>query len=157
MAHSTKDVAGVLGVSTASVRTYTQRFAEFLSSEATPEPGQRRRFTDDDLAVLHVARQMLREGATYEQVRERLAQGVQNLVDVYGPAPSIKGETQPEPSREIVAVEQLRAWVAPLESAVEAWRSLAEERGREVEVLREALRRLRETPSKRPWWRFWAS
>ena len=50
---------------------------------------------------------------------------------------------------------QLRAWVAPLESAVEAWRSLAEERGRELEQLREEVRRLRERRQRRSWWRFW--
>jgi len=79
-------------------------------------------------------------------------------VDVYGPAPAVEGEPQPEPPRELVAVAQLRAWVAPLESAVEAWRSLAEERGRELQQLREENRQLREQQRrKRPWWRFWAS
>lgn len=71
---------------------------------------------------------------------ERLAGGIQNLVDVYGPPTTIEGETQREPPRELVAVAQLRAWVAPLKSAVEAWRSLAEERRLEAEALREELR-----------------
>ena len=35
---------------------------------------------------------MLKDGMTYGQVGERLQEGVQNLVDVYGPPPAVEGD-----------------------------------------------------------------
>ncbi|HUV93604.1 MAG TPA: MerR family transcriptional regulator [Anaerolineae bacterium] len=121
MVHSTKEIADALGVPVSIVYTYTRQFGKFLSRGASPGSWVRRKFTDVNLVTIRVARQLLKDGLTYAQVNERLAGGIGGLADAL-----------------------LRAWVAALESAVEAWRSLAEERGREVEALREDVHRLRE-------------
>ena len=73
------EVAARLGVSTSTLRRWTQRFSEFLSPEAV-EPsrsgdadGDQGRYTDEDLATLLTIKGLLAEGFTYQQVERRLA------------------------------------------------------------------------------------
>lgn len=39
--------------STETIRTWSQRFADFLTPDANPGPGQHRRFTPEDMEILH--------------------------------------------------------------------------------------------------------
>ncbi len=73
------EVAARLGVSTSTLRRWSQRFSEFLSPDAG-EPahsgdadGSHRRYTDEDLATLLTIKGLLAEGFTYQQVERRLA------------------------------------------------------------------------------------
>lgn len=105
------DVAGRLGISAGTVRNYTSQFADHLSPEATPPPGQPRRFTDEDLRVMATAKSLLAEGLTYDQVRERLAEGVHLVEEVEVPP-----TPEPEPERTetaLVPVATLQLYVQP--------------------------------------------
>ena len=73
--YSPKDTSAITGASRPIIRTYTQRYARFLSTEATPEAGAERRFTAADLKVIAFVYQRTAAGATHEQVLERLAAG----------------------------------------------------------------------------------
>ncbi|HEY65025.1 MAG TPA: MerR family transcriptional regulator [Caldilineae bacterium] len=77
--HRPAEVAARLGVSTSTLRRWSQRFAEYLSPDAG-EPagsgdtdGAHRRYTDEDLATLLTIKGLLAEGFTYQQVERRLA------------------------------------------------------------------------------------
>ena len=78
--YSTKDTSALTGASRPIIRTYTQRYARFLSTEATPEAGAERRFTAADLKVIafiyqHTAPELGAKRYTHEQMLERLAAG----------------------------------------------------------------------------------
>lgn len=86
-------VARELDISSATLRRWSDEFAEFLSSEAGPADGRtHRRYTEGDLATLSAIKNLMNNGLTYEQVRQELiAQGrtanqPRNMTD-----------TQPEP------------------------------------------------------------
>ena len=70
------DVAERLGVSSATLRRWSQQFGGFLSAAAvssTDEASSKhRRYTDEDLAVLERAQRLLKEGLSYDEVRDRL-------------------------------------------------------------------------------------
>ncbi len=73
------EVAARLGVSTSTLRRWSQRFSEFLSPDAgepassTDADGIHRRYTDEDLTTLLMIKGLLAEGFTYQQVERRLA------------------------------------------------------------------------------------
>ena len=73
------EVAARLGVSTSTLRRWSQRFSEYLSPDAG-EPtnsldadGSHRRYTDEDLTTLLTIKGLLAEGFSYQQVERRLA------------------------------------------------------------------------------------
>ncbi|MCS7221867.1 MAG: MerR family transcriptional regulator [Anaerolineae bacterium] len=73
------EVAARLGISTSTLRRWSQRFSEFLSSDAggpdsaADADGIHRRYTDEDLTTLLMIKGLLAEGFTYQQVERRLA------------------------------------------------------------------------------------
>lgn len=68
------EAAKVLGISPATLRRWSQRFAPFLSADAQGgEGGLHRRYTEADLRVLEIAKGLLAQGHTYAQVERRLA------------------------------------------------------------------------------------
>lgn len=74
MSYGVAEAARQLGVSKSTVIRWSGVFAEHLSDQASPEPGQPRTFTEADIATLHRAQRRLSQtGATFESVNERLA------------------------------------------------------------------------------------
>jgi DNA-binding transcriptional MerR regulator len=70
-----QEVASRLEVSPSTLRRWSEEFSEFLSSEAVSSEGkQHRRYSDEDLATLINVKGLMAEGATYEQVRQRLSE-----------------------------------------------------------------------------------
>ncbi len=73
------EVAARLGVSTSTLRRWSQRFSEYLSPDAGEPAGSgdtdggHRRYTDEDLTTLLTIKGLLAEGFTYQQVERRLA------------------------------------------------------------------------------------
>lgn len=137
--YSTKEVADALGVSGQTIRAYTTEFGDYLSDDATPPSGGRRRFTDEDLRVLEAAKSLLDRGLTYDATRERLAQGV-HTIEV---EPEEAEETEPA-SAQIVSVQQLETWYDTIHAIETAWQRIVERQELEIEGLREENRRLRE-------------
>ena len=85
---TTTDVAKLLEVTAPTIRSYTRKFGQHLSPEATPPAGHQRRFTADDVAVLRAAKSLLAEGLTYSQADERL--GAVDLEE-FRPVPTVDG------------------------------------------------------------------
>ena len=66
-------VARELDISSATLRRWSDEFADFLSSEAGPADGRtHRRYTEGDLATLGAIKNLMNNGLTYEQVRQEL-------------------------------------------------------------------------------------
>ena len=116
----------MIGIKPSTLRVYVQRFSDLLSDDATAadRPGYRL-FTDQDVSLLKQARELLDRGFTYERAAAQLR----------GSRP-VKREP---PARRAATSD-----VAALESAVEAWKSLADARAAEVTELRAEVRALRE-------------
>lgn len=73
------EVAKELGVSTSTLRRWSQQFGDYLLSQAAqPTAGAtgkagHRRYTDTDVRVLMQVKQMMKDGLTVEEVRSQLA------------------------------------------------------------------------------------
>ncbi|MEZ4769892.1 MAG: helix-turn-helix domain-containing protein [Caldilineales bacterium] len=69
------EVAQLLGISAATLRRWSNRFADFLVlNEGGSEGGSHRRYTSEDVAVLQRVQELLDQGLTYEQVTDQLVQ-----------------------------------------------------------------------------------
>lgn len=85
-------VARELDISSATLRRWSDEFADFLSAEAGPADGRsHRRYTEGDLATLSTIKNLMNNGLTYEQVRQELIS--------HRPAspPQDVAQAQPEP------------------------------------------------------------
>ena len=79
---STKEASDLTGASKQIIRVYTARYARYLSTEGTPDPGKARRFTEGDLKLLaYVYQQTSTGNMTHEQVLDSLAQGALDRFD----------------------------------------------------------------------------
>lgn len=66
------DVAKILDTSPATIRRMCEYFADHLSPAATPQKGQPRQFTAEDVHVLQAARLAMNDGKTVDQVNAAL-------------------------------------------------------------------------------------
>lgn len=73
MTYTPTQAAKLLGVSVTTVQRWSNWFAGHLSAEAAPEPGQRRAFTEADIATFRRAQRMLKGGMTWQQVNSQIA------------------------------------------------------------------------------------
>lgn len=86
-------VARELDISSATLRRWSDEFAEFLSAEAGPADGRtHRRYTEGDLATLSAIKNLMNNGLTYEQVRQELMSQVRPASP-----PQNVTQAQPEP------------------------------------------------------------
>lgn len=71
--HTPQVVATELDVSSATLRRWSDEFADHLSPEAGSTKGRsHRRYSEDDVAVLKAVKTLMSQGMTYAQVREDL-------------------------------------------------------------------------------------
>ena len=126
--YSTSQASDITGASIQIIRAYTKLYARYFSTEATPEPGQARRFTAADLRLIKFAHQLSRQNITREQVAERLAAGELDRFDWQPPEPESEPE-QPssEPSTALVPLERLQAAQALLRDAQSREQAAAEQ------------------------------
>ena len=70
---SSQAVAKELDISPATLRRWSDEFADYLSIGAgSSKSGSHRRYTDNDVLTLIVIKEMMNNGMTYEQVRQNL-------------------------------------------------------------------------------------
>ena len=126
--YTTSQASEITGASIQIIRAYTKLYARYFSTEATPEPGQARRFTAADLRLIKFAHQLSRQNITREQVAERLAAGELDRFDWQPPEPESEPE-QPssEPSTALVPLERLQAAQALLQDAQRREQAAAEQ------------------------------
>ncbi|MBE7551382.1 MAG: MerR family transcriptional regulator [Anaerolineales bacterium] len=68
-------VARELDVSPATLRRWSDEFADYLSQGADSAQGRsHRRYSEQDIATLILVKELMNNGMTYEQVRQQLAQ-----------------------------------------------------------------------------------
>ena len=120
--YSTKEASDVTCASKQIIRVYTVRYARYLSTEGTPEPGKPRRFTEGDLKLLaYVYQQTSNGNMTHEQVLESLARGALERFDWSTPiqpesAPEA-AESAPSGTNALVPIERFQAAQALLMDA----------------------------------------
>lgn len=141
---TTSEVAKLLGVSAATVRNYTLKFGNHLSSGATGRP---RRFSDDDLRIVNGAKSLLDEGLTYRQANERLS-----AIDLEDLEPPPKPE-----ETALVPVSSLRLIVEPYVQERDRVIGERDELLQEIRELREQIGHLKgrletlQGKERRPW------
>jgi DNA-binding transcriptional MerR regulator len=139
-------VAEILAVSGMTLRNYVKEFSEFLSPQAVKKTG--RRFTDQDIRTLQIAASILRDGFTYDQAREQLAEQPLEgeVIDDFPP------ETQPEdipPFEEIPnALQTLEFYEKFIQPALDAKDQTIDELKKDKERMQKELAWLR-----LPWYR----
>ena len=131
--------AARLGIAANTLRLYSVRFAACLSGTASAPRSAgggvgHRLYSAGDLAVLKRARELLASGLTYEEALARIRGEGAGAHSSRRPrtAPPLTGQRPEEPGANLVALQE----------AVDAWRALAEERGREAADLRQQVRGL---------------
>jgi DNA-binding transcriptional MerR regulator len=117
--YSTKDASALTGASRQVIRVYTDRYARYLSTEATPGPGKERRFTVADLKLIaYVYQQTGNEGQTHDQVEQQLAAGALDTFAWEPPEPTSGASQTPESATSpLVPAERLQAALALLQDA----------------------------------------
>lgn len=75
---SISEVAGHLGVSRDTVKTWTHEFAEHLSLTANPSKGKERQFTEADLRVLALVADFWEDDPDFENIHAMLNCGEYN-------------------------------------------------------------------------------
>ena len=123
-----------MGISVASVRGYSARFAQFLSPTASPGPGKPRVLTDDDLRAMRFVFYYTGQGESWDDVAARLARGEVAAFD-WTPTPAATSEAAQESMA--LAVPQVLGFLQRLED--ERRRDLDAARAREDELTRQLL------------------
>ena len=73
--HTPQTIAAELDVSSATLRRWSDKFSDYLSTEASSLGRGRshRRYTDGDLVTLRLVKELMNNGMTYDQVNQQLA------------------------------------------------------------------------------------
>ena len=117
--YTTSQAAAITGASLQTIRGYTKLYQRYFSTEATPESGQSRRFTPDDLRLIRFCLELAQQNITREQIGDRLAAGeLANFA--WQPAQQPQDATQepaPSSSTMLVPYERLQAAQVLLQDA----------------------------------------
>ncbi len=153
--------ATLAGISLTSLREYTIAYAPFFSEHATPPPGEPRLFTPEDVRLLAFIADNVRQGASYEEVIQRLASGALDDFEWWLPE---RGQTRGQTTAALVPVPQLQviaeAFFQQAEEArvreeeLRARLAIAERRISQLEDELEAIRQRIEARDGRArrWW-----
>ncbi len=135
--YSTKEAAALTGASRQVIRTYTERYSRFFSTEATPEPGQVRRFTAADLRLSRfVYVHTTEKNLTHDEVYELLERGdALPAFSWHAESAEAAQDAQERGTAALVPVERLQAAQALLQAA----QRREEEAREEAEALRERI------------------
>lgn len=117
--YSTKDASELTGASRQAIRAYTEKYARWLSTEATPGIGKERRFTVADLKLIaYVYHQTRQEGQTHDQIDQQLSAGALDSFAWQTPESSTSATETPESSTSaLVPHERLQAALALLQDS----------------------------------------
>lgn len=98
---NTKKLADLLGVHSDSVRRWAAQFAPFMSDGATPNPGEARRFTKHDAAVMLLVATMRGDQRSLNEIGDRLVELQRNRWQ----------DLPPAPDEWFIDVDQIRAMI----------------------------------------------
>lgn len=105
MTYSVKQAGKAAGIAATTVRAWGKELADVLSDQATPPAGRERRFTDDDIAILHTAKILRAEGQEWSDIVEAISQG--DRIEPVQDAPPFDeaGEGEPPSAGALVSAE----------------------------------------------------
>ena len=142
--YTTSQAATITGASLQTIRGYTKLYQRHFSTEATPESGQSRRFTPDDLRLIRFCLELASQNLTREQISDRLAAGeLANFA--WQPAQQPPDATQePAPSHNtmLVPYERLQAAQMLLQDAQQREQAIKAEAAAQVATLQSEVARL---------------
>lgn len=121
-------------VSSQTVRSWCDRFGEWLSPNATPPTGAVRTFIDDDLGVLDFVALMRRERIGYEEIEIALSNGERSIVESVG-----KFEAIEEAGQEFALAMQYESQLAFRDGQIDELRKVEDSLREELLMVREAL------------------
>jgi DNA-binding transcriptional MerR regulator len=78
--YTTQQLFNVFQVSHQTIKNWCAEFADYLSPTATPQAKHRRLFTEDDLRVFDLVKQLKGEGKRYEDIKAALGAGMRGGV-----------------------------------------------------------------------------
>lgn len=133
----------LVGASRASIRAYTLRpeYQRYLSTEATPQAGQERQFTRDDLKLLRFIFTRTSQGETHEAITTRLNAGELGGFDWTPPEPQQASDHE-EATTALVPIEQVRALQAILADARQRELETKEQAQAQIQALQDEVRQL---------------
>lgn len=168
--YTTKEAADLVGASSQIIRTYTDRYARYFSTEATPPAGQARRFTEADVRLIaFIYDRTSGRRLTHDDVMEQLEEGQLETFEwepeepQEAPGDATGGEESSTAA--LVPIEHLNAARALLEDArareqsakdeADALRDRIETLQRELGEAQGELSAYKRLQPKRPaWWRW---
>lgn len=78
--YTTQQLFNVFQVSHQTIKNWCGEFKDYLSPTATPQKKHRRMFTDEDLKVFDLVKQLKGEGKRYEDIKAALGAGMRGGV-----------------------------------------------------------------------------
>lgn len=146
--HTPSQAAKIAGCSVASIRNYCARFGSYFSPHAMPAPGGVRKFTADDLRLIHYVATSTAAGATLDAVDRALSEGALSD-DLWQPPGSGSDAGQPEPDHGAA----LAVLASTLATQLESLRAdLEAARQRESDLQRLVGQLEGKLEAGRPWW-----
>jgi len=160
---TTKQAANRAGIGVSTVRHYAREWSDYLSPSATPEAGETRQYTEDDIAVFRTIKTLRDQGANTEDIKAALDAG-----DRYEPLtpppteadiPQEANQAENRPDRALATVELLERFVKPYQDRIDALEAkLDQAQEARISAETEAARlagKLEAIENRRPWWKFW--
>ena len=164
-------VARMTGISTSSVKVYTTRHTSHFSPGATPEPGARRYFSENDAKVLAFIAHYTNQGVNHDEIAAKLADGELSAFEWMPPATTGQDARQtsqegPQQETALVLIQHMAAQLDAATSREIEQRDRARER---EEALQEEINSLQHDlglaqgelaaikSQARPWWVRWFS
>lgn len=130
-------------VSSQTVRSWCDRFGEWLSPNATPPTGEVRTFNNDDLGVLDFVAAMRRSHISYEEIEIALANGERLEASSVGEAKSLV-----EQDHSVVLAVQYETQLAFRDGQIDQLRKSEDLLRAELVTVREALEVAQERATK---------
>ena len=142
--YTVTQAARLVGASKATIRGYTLRteYQSYFSTEATPQPGQERQFTSDDLKLLRFIFARTSQGESHDAIAARLKDKELSQFD-WTPIEPPRPEEQAEAATAaMVPFEQVRAVQALLADARQREAEAKEQAQTQIQTLQDEVRRL---------------
>lgn len=126
--YAVSEASKLTGIAKPTLRAYTGRYSSHLSTEATPEPGTERAFTEADLRFLAFVYNLTSAGKTHEQVLQALSAGELERFDWHLPeSPQRAPESAEAAGEALVPVSRLQAAQLLVQDAQERERAAQEQ------------------------------
>jgi DNA-binding transcriptional MerR regulator len=145
MPYKPAEAARLVGCSVATIRSHATQFGEFLSPGASPGKGQPRVFSAGDVRVLKFVFETNSQGATLDQVADRLRAGELDRFD-WSPEEGQPAQAQEAAQATALALPQM--FVTIVSQLEESRRREAEEARRREDDLQQQLLAAREEAAR---------